>query len=157
MVQHLARATVVLAFIAWVGPAAFAASAPAITLCSCCEAQQDAACAAPCTGLSQGGECPVTVVFDSSPPGDANQLNGISLKELDLGSPTRQQLEQFRKFLETARRRALEDYRQALRDFKRHRITRAELDEAKRRHDEVMVNYNHGIFAYRVAAGTREE
>jgi hypothetical protein len=133
-----------------------AASQPSVSFCVCCGEGASQDCSAICTEKDAAGECPVTVIFGETPSATQHSLNGISLKELDLGSPSRAQLETFRKFLETERRKALTEYRKVLRAFDKRRASQEELDAAKARYEEVMVNYNHGIYAYQVSTGTEE-
>jgi hypothetical protein len=128
-----------------------------IAFCKCCAASQDQQCATLCSAVSAGGECPVAVQYDAAPSQDANPLNGLSLKELDLGKPTPSQLEDFRRFLERARKRAQSDYRKALRVFGAGDKDQAKLQSARSRYEEALVNYNHGIYAYKVAAGVRQD
>ncbi len=137
-------------------PAALAAGVQSISFCKCCGETTGSGCEATCAGEAAAGECPVTVSFGGEPSSAENQLNGISLKELDLGKPSRAQLEGFRKFLEKERRKAQAAILKNERAYNKHNIGDTELQQAKARFDEAMVNYNHGIYAYQVAAGTRE-
>jgi len=138
------------------GESAVAASVHGISFCSCCSATNDQSCSQPCTGNGVD-ECPVTVVFDAPEGAETSSLNGISLKELELGSPSRANLERFRLFLEQERRKALGDYRKLLAQYKKHKITAEDLAAGKSKLSEAMVNYNHGIYAYQIASGQRSE
>jgi hypothetical protein len=144
-------ATAALGVFAMTAPAS--AASTSIGLCNCCAPSLAASCQSSCQASNSGRQCPVTIIYGEDVPHEGNALNGGSLKELDLGSPTRLQLESFRKFLERERRQALRDYRKIERAFDRQRATTAELDAAKALFAEAMVNYNHGIHAYRVATG----
>jgi hypothetical protein len=134
--------------------------AEAVGLCNCCETSLTPSCGKVCAVISLApGMCPAIVDYEgtgATVPG-ANPLNGMSLKDMALGDPRPGQLEKFREFLETGRRRAITSYKAALRKLKRHKITQADFDKADGLYKEALVNYYHGIRAYLNRVGRKSD
>jgi len=81
----------------------------------------------------------------------------MSLKELDVGSPRRTELEQFRRFLEKYRRQAVQDWRKAVNAYDRGKLEKDALETASTLYRDALVSYYHGIRAYREnISGARE-
>lgn len=142
------------------GEATATRPAQAIGICSCCLDPQPAACAQACKASERSsGQCPAFVIYDGEgavgPTG--NPLNAMSLAELSVGEPRRAQLEQFRKFLEKYRRKAIQDWKTAARAHKRGTLGKAEFDTAGTLYREALVGYYHGIRAYKDAIGSAPE
>ena len=84
-----------------------------------------------------------------------NPLYDLSLRNIWLGSPSRDQLESFRKLLESARRGAEKDRKTSLRAFASKKIDKATAEARVKRYDDAIINYYLGQQAYRDAFGTR--
>jgi len=134
--------------------------AEAVGLCNCCDSALTPSCGKVCATVSLApGMCPVIADYEGSGatvPGN-NPLNGMSLRDMTLGDPTPWQLEEFRKFLETGRRKGIASYNTALRKLKRRKITQAEFDRVGTLYREAMVNYYHGIRAYLNRVGRKSD
>jgi hypothetical protein len=126
--------------------------AEAVGLCSCCASSLTPSCGKVCAAISltPGMICPATVDYEGAGAASegANPLNGMSLKELAPGEPTPWQLELFRQFLESGRRKGISSYNSALRQLSRHEIDKGDFDKVNGRYHEATINYYHGIRAY---------
>ena len=80
--------------------------------------------------------------------GDKNPLNQTSLKFLYLSSPTRQGMENFRRFLEKHRKKAEAEFRAMKRAYKRGHVGPEEFVAAEKKRNQALVNYYHGMRAY---------
>jgi hypothetical protein len=78
-----------------------------------------------------------------------NPLYGISLRSISLEDAGRQQLESFRKLLETARRGLEKDRKASKSDFRKHRIDEVGFKANTQRYEDAVVNYYWGLRAYR--------
>lgn len=134
--------------------------AQAVGLCSCCLDAMPAACSTACAARqSTPGQCPAFVIYegDGAAGATGNPLNAMSLKELDVGSPRRTELEQFRRFLEKYRRQAVQDWRKAVNAFDRDKLGKDALEAASTLYRDALVGYYHGIRAYRENIGGAPE
>jgi hypothetical protein len=152
MGRGLAMAAAVGIVALGLGSMTLPAPAATIGLCSCCLQEMPPACSAACAAMPTGpAQCPAFVIYDGAgavgPNG--NPLNAMSLKELSAGHPPRASIEQFRRFLEKYRRQAILDWRKAAWAFDRNKMPKADLDKATALYREALVNYYHGIHAYR--------
>jgi hypothetical protein len=140
--------------------AAMADRSEAMGFCSCCDSQLTQSCGKACAPLSlKPGMCPAIVDFDGTGPTNtsANPLNGMSLRDMTLGEPSRWQLELFRRFMEDGRRHAVASYKKSLRQFKGRRISKLEFDSAGMLYREALVNYYHGMRAYLDRVGSKSD
>ena len=80
--------------------------------------------------------------------GDKNPLNGTSLKFLYLSSPTRQGMENFRRFLEKNRKAAEKEFRAMKKAYRHGHVGPEEFTAAEKKRNEALVNYYHGMRAY---------
>src|SRR4029453_18945548 len=99
--------------------------AEAMGLCNCCASSLTPSCGKVCAKISlMPGMCPAIVDYEGTgaTAKGANPLNGMSLKEFAPGEPTPWQLELFRQFLESGRRKGITSYNSALHQLKRHEI-----------------------------------
>jgi hypothetical protein len=148
------RLPALAAIAAWV---LWASAASAANLCNCCGDAGEGACSAACAAIAvPAGQCVAAVDYDSPAEVGAgiNPLYGLSLRNVRLGSPNREQLEAFRQLLERARIGAESDRREAL-DVRRAGSTgEATADSSAIRYETAMVNYYLGILSYRDIAGT---
>ena len=153
MSRGMAMAAVVGLVALGLGPTARPASTATIGLCSCCLEKMPSACSAACTKDTAAGpaQCPAFVIYDGvgavGPNG--NPLNAMSLKELSAGHPPRTDIEQFRRFLEKYRRQAIVDWRKKAWAYDRNKLPKADFDQATALYREGLVNYYHGIRAYK--------
>ncbi len=134
--------------------------ARAMGVCNCCESSLTQSCSKICSVTSLApGMCPVVVDFEGTGAAvkGANPLNGMSLRDMALGEPTRWQLELFRLFLEKARRQGISSYNSALRRLKRGKISEADFDKVNGLYQEAIINYYHGIRAYLNRVGTKSD
>ncbi|WP_162914295.1 hypothetical protein [Taklimakanibacter lacteus] len=139
---------------------AAAGRSAAMGLCNCCETSLTPSCGKVCAGTTlTPGMCPAIVDYEGTGAAakGSNPLNGMSLKDLSIGTPTAWQLELFRRFLEKGRRQAVATYKTALRHLRRGKISETELAKAKPLYDEALVNYYHGIRAYLNSVGTKSD
>jgi hypothetical protein len=149
-----------LAVVVGFGLAGTAERSEAMGFCSCCESNLTQSCGKTCAAVSlKPGICPAIVDYDGTGSAStrANPLNGVSLREVTLGEPSPWQLELYRRFMEKGRRHAVWTYKKALRQFKRHQLTRADFASADARYREALVNYYHGIRAYLNRVGTKSD
>lgn len=127
-------------------------------LCNCCgDSGTAASCADACAPLKPAaGQCVATVDFAGNAEiGEGiNPLYDVPLQNVWLGSARREELEVFRRLLETARKGAETDRRTALKAYSRGKIDQAEADKRARRYDDAMINYYLGAKAYRDAFNT---
>lgn len=125
------------------------------SLCNCCgETGTAASCANACAPLKPAeGQCVATVDFEGNAEiGEGiNPLYDVPLQNVWLGSEKREQLEVFRRLLETARKGAETDRRIGLKAVARGKIGKAEADRRAKRYDDALVNYYLGVKAYRGA------
>jgi hypothetical protein len=128
-----------------------AASASAASLCNCCEDSTDASCSSVCATVKPvAGQCLATVDYSGTVevgPG-VNPLYGISLRDLEIGTPNAYEREMLRRLLEAGRRGAEKDRRQSMRDFARGKVSREDLDKLEKRYEDAIVNYFLGMRAY---------
>jgi hypothetical protein len=132
----------------------------AVGLCNCCLDPLPAACSASCAARQNTpGQCPAFVIYDGDGATGAtgNPLNAMSLKELDVGSPRRLELEQLRRFLEKYRRQAVQDWRKALNAYTRGKLGKDAFETASTLYRDALVGYYHGIRAYRENIGGAPE
>lgn len=129
------------------------APAQSANLCNCCgEADTVESCTVACVPLKPAaGQCVATVDFAGSAEiGEGiNPLYDVPLQNVWLGSARRDQLEIFRRLLETARKGAESDRRTALTAYSRSKIDKVEADRRASRYDDAMINYYLGTKAYR--------
>lgn len=120
------------------GAAALPASAAAISPCDADKAADN--------------QCRVAIDYGKTAeigPG-VNPLYGISLRNVDVGHPSRAQRESLRRLLEGARRAAESDRKSAWRAFEAGTLDDAGLKDANKRYDTALVNYFLGVNAMRV-------
>ncbi len=79
---------------------------------------------------------------------DKTPLNGTSLKFLYMSHPSRQGMEQFRKFLEKHRLNAEREFQAFRKAYLGGHVGPEEFIEAEKMRDEALVNYQHGMRAY---------
>jgi len=159
MARSLALGTVLAAVIG-LGLAVTADRSEAMGFCNCCDGQLTQSCSKLCAAVSlKPGMCPTAVDYDGAGSARevANPLNGMSLRDMTLGEPSPWKLELFRRFMEKGRRHAVSTYKKALRQFKRHQLTRADFESADTLYREALVNYYHGIRAYLNRVGTKSD
>jgi hypothetical protein len=134
--------------------------AQAVGLCNCCLDPMPAACGTACAARqTTPGQCPPFVIYegDGAAGASGNPLNAMSLKELDVGSPRRTELEQFRHFLEKYRRQAVQDWRKAVMAYDRGKLGKDALEAESTLYRDALVGYYHGIRAYRENIGRAPE
>lgn len=128
------------------------ASVNGASLCNCCASGVAGSCSATCTSAKPApGKCVAMVDYGGEAAiaeGD-NPLYGISLRSISLEDAGRQQLESFRKLLETARRGLEKDRKASKSDFRKHRIDEAGFKANTQRYEDAVVNYYWGLRAYR--------
>ena len=129
-----------------------AGPAQANGFCTCCLNPMPEACAKACEARpATPNQCPAFVIYEGAgavgPNG--NPLNAMSLKELDMGKPHRNELEGFRRFLEKYRIKAIKDWRAAARAYDRGTLGKDAFEEASTLYRDALVGYYHGIRAYR--------
>ena len=149
-----------LAVLTGIGPAAMSSRSAAMGFCNCCETNLTQTCDNVCAAITlKFGICPSIVNYEKTATArkGTNPLNGMSLKAVTLGEPSPGQLERFRRFMEKGRRQAVRSYRKALCQYKRHRISEADLASADALYKEALVNYYHGIRAYLNRVGTKSD
>ena len=128
--------------------------ASAASLCNCCGSDTAASCAKVCEPVKPApGQCVATVDFAGTAiiGKDQNPLYDMPLKNLWLGTPSRDDLEAFRRLLENARRGPEKDRRAALKAYAKGKIDRTAADAAAKRYEDAIVNYYLGVHAYRSA------
>lgn len=134
--------------------------AEATGLCNCCANSLTQSCGKVCAAISLApGLCPAVVDYEGTGAAvkGANPLNGMSFKELAPGEPTPWQLELFRQFLESGRRKGIASYNSALHQLKRHKIDKGDFDKVNGLYDEATINYYHGIRAYLNRVGRKSD
>jgi hypothetical protein len=149
-----------LAVLMGFGLAGMPKTGEAMGFCNCCDSNVTQSCSKICTAAtSKPGMCPAIVDYDAagSASGRANPLNGMSLREVSLGDPSPWQLELYRRFVEKGRRAAVASYKKALRQLKRHQLTKADFESANALYREALVNYYHGMRAYLNRVGTKSD
>ncbi len=127
-------------------------SAGAMGLCDCCSgAALTPDCQSACGAAKEEiPMCRPVVIYDGDagePPGD-NALAVGSLKHLSMGRPDRPALERFRQWFELWRSRAEEKFQAALARNESGEGSAAEFASAEAKHDQVLVNYQHGMRRY---------
>jgi hypothetical protein len=139
--------------------ATLAGSSFAVVICDCCMSKQTKQCTAACTAVATTPEQCLSVVSYTAitKRSTKNPLNGLSLKEISLGTANAKQLEDWRQFLEKYRHKAIDDYDRADKKYRHGRLSDNAMAAAKAKLREVMVNYNHGIRAYEIAIGLKPE
>jgi len=143
-----------LIFAAACALAAMTGGANAASLCNCCESGTEASCAAVCAPVKPApGQCVATVDFAGTPviAEGVNPLYSVPLRNLWIGSPNRNQLEDFRRLLELARKGVEKDRKMALKQRRQGKIDAAAAAAAAKRYDEAIVNYYLGLRSYRDA------
>jgi len=148
LVMMLAAAMVACGLALTVGPR----SAQADGFCNCCLDPMPEACGTACATRSDApGQCPAFVIYEGAGARgpDGNPLNAMSLKELDMGKPRRSQLEEFRRFIERYRRKAIDDWRASLRAYNRGKLAKDAFEKATALYRESLVGYYHSISGYR--------
>jgi hypothetical protein len=128
--------------------------AASASLCNCCGDKTEASCSTACAAVKPAkGQCIATVDFaaeaDVGP--NVNPLYNVPLRNMWLGTPSRNQLESFRRLLEKARKGAESDRKLALRAKASGKIDEATAQSRAARYDDAMVNYYLGIQAYRLS------
>jgi hypothetical protein len=134
--------------------------ADAMGMCNCCASPLSQSCSKVCAAISLApGLCPAVVDYEGTGAAaeGANPLNGMSFKELAPGEPTPWQLELFRQFLESGRRKGIASYNSALHQLKRHEIGKGDFDKVNGLYDEATINYYHGIRAYLNRVGRKSD
>jgi hypothetical protein len=134
--------------------------AQAVGLCNCCLDPLPAACSASCAARqTTPGQCPAFVIYDGEGALGltGNPLNAMSLKELDVGTPRRTELEKFRVFVEKYRRLAVQDWKRAARAYDRGKLGKDAFEAASTLYRDALVGYYHGIRAYRENIGSASE
>ncbi len=128
------------------------ASVNGASLCNCCASGVAASCSATCTSAKLApGKCVAMVDYASEATiaDGVNPLYDISLRSISFEDAGRQQLESFRKLLETARRGLEKDRKASKSDFRKHRIDEAGFKANTQRYEDAVVNYYWGLRAYR--------
>jgi hypothetical protein len=123
-------------------------------ICGCCDGDPPAACKPACAAAqAEAGFCRPAMIFagDAGTPAGTNPLLSPSLKYLSLADATAGDLESVRQYLELWRRRSEAAFGVASDDFRAGTITRSAFDEARTRFEAELVNYQHGMRAYRAA------
>ena len=127
-------------------------SASATNLCNCCDTGIAQSCNAVCAPAKPvSGQCVAMVdyVGEATIAAGENPLYGISLRGIFLEDALRPELESFRKLLEMARRGAEKDRKASMRDFRKSKIDEATVQANNQRYESAVVNYYHGLRAYR--------
>lgn len=130
----------------------------AASLCNCCGAATVETCSAVCEPVKLvQGQCIAAVDFAGMAKigRDSNPLYSMSLQIVRLGTPSRMELEKFRRLLEAARAGAEHDRRLSLRDFRRKKIDQAAATARAKQYDDAIVNYYLGLQSYRIAVKER--
>jgi hypothetical protein len=152
MGQRLAKMLATALLVLGLGTIADSPPVQATGLCSCCLDPMPKACAAACAARqTTPGQCPAFVIYDGEGASgvSGNPLNVMSLKELEIGKPRRTELEDFRKFLEKYRAKAIKDWRAAARAYNRGKLAKDAFEKASSLYRDALVGYYHGIRAYR--------
>lgn len=142
------------------GLAARADRTEAMGFCNCCDSSLTQSCGKVCAAVSaKPGQCPVIVDYEGTGATvrGSNALNGMSLRDVTLGEPTRWQTELFRRFVEKSRRQAVRSYKKAMHKQRHHRMSAADFQKADALYKEALVNYYHGIRAYLNRVGTKSD
>lgn len=137
-----------LAILLWALPA------DAAGLCNCCGDTTAQSCATACADVKPpAGQCQATVDYAATAeigPG-VNPLYGISLRNMNVGKPSRTQIEALRSLLEKSRRSAEKDRLSSWHDYDHGKLDAAGLADTRKRYDAAMVNYFLGMSAYKNA------
>jgi hypothetical protein len=131
-----------------------AGSAAAQGICACCEGEATAACKPACAAAQDdAGFCRPAMIFsgDAGTPAGVNPLVSPSLKYLSLPKGSPGELESARQLLEQWRRRAEARFGVAKQRYLAGEITRADYDAQRAALEASLVNYQHGMRAYRAA------
>jgi hypothetical protein len=123
-------------------------------VCVCCDGAATQACRPACAAAqAEAGFCRPAMIFagDAGTPAGTNPLLAPSLKYLSLGEASAGDLESVRQYLELWRRRSEAAFGAATDNFRAGAITRSAFDEARTRFEAELVNYQHGMRAYRAA------
>ncbi len=98
------------------------------------------------------------VYFGNEPEvsNDPTPLNGTSLKFLYLAHPGRQDMEQFRQFLEKHRLKAEAAFQAFRKAYLDGHVGPEEFVGAEKLRDEALVNYQHGMRAYLTTPSPRQ-
>ena len=128
------------------------ASVTAASLCNCCATGVAESCSAVCAPVKPvSGQCVAMVDYagEATIAAGENPLYGISFRGISLDDAMRPELEGFRRLLEMARRGAEKDRKASIRDFRKHKIDEATVQANTQRYESAVVNYYHGLRAYR--------
>ena len=121
-------------------------------LCNCCATGVAESCSAVCSAAKPAsGQCVAMADYagEATIAAGENPLYGISLRGISVEEAMRPQLEDFRRLLEMARRGAEKDRKASARDFRKHKIDEATVQTDIQRYENAVVNYYHGLRAYR--------
>ena len=127
-------------------------SANATNLCNCCDTGVTESCNAVCSPAKpESGQCVAVVDYtgEATITAGENPLYGISLGGISLNDAMRPELEGFRRLLEMARRGAEKDRKASSQDFRKSKIDKATVQANIQRYESAVVNYYHGLRAYR--------
>ncbi len=122
------------------------------SLCNCCASGVAESCSAVCASAKPApGKCIAMVDYggEATIADGVNPLYDTSLRSISFEDAGRQQLESFRKLLETARRGLEKDRKASKSDFRKHRIDEAGFKANTQRYEDAVVNYYWGLRAYR--------
>ena len=128
-----------------------AGPASSASLCNCCGVSTAANCQAACAPVKPAeGQCVATADYTGKAEisEGVNPLYDMWLRNLWLGTPSREELESFRRLLEQARKGAEADRKASLREFAEGKIDRATADARAKRYDDAIVNYFLGFHSY---------
>jgi hypothetical protein len=121
-------------------------------ICACCDGDPGDACKAACTAAqADSGFCRPAMIFTGDPgaPAGTNPLLAPSLKYLGLAGASPAELESVRQYFELWRRRSEAAFGVVTDGYKAGAVTRSAFDEARARFEAELVNYQHGMRAYR--------
>jgi hypothetical protein len=122
------------------------------SLCNCCASGVAESCSAVCASAKPASsQCVAMVDYagEATIADGVNPLYDTSLRSVSFEDAGRQQLESFRKLLETARRGLEKDRKTSKSDFRKHRIDEAGFKANTQRYEDAVVNYYWGLRAYR--------
>jgi hypothetical protein len=123
-------------------------------ICACCDGDPTADCKPACAAAQADiGFCRPAMIFTGDPgtPAGTNPLLSPSLKYLGLADASPAELESVRQYLELWRRRSEAAFGVASDGYKAGATSRSAFDEARGRFEAELVNYQHGMRAYRSA------
>ena len=118
------------------------------SLCNCCASGVAESCSAVCASAKPApGKCIAMVDYggEATIADGVNPLYDTSLRSISFEDAGRQQLESFRKLLETARRGLEKDRKASKSDFRKHRIDEAGFKANTQRYEDAVVNYYWGL------------